>query len=176
MDFHRFPLIFIDFRWFSCSFDQNAWQPVAACCSLWRPVAADWIPYTNLYLILAGWRLPKLDDLKVAGILAAGWLLASWLRMLMNVNGDWWMLNDEWWTEGWMEGRPTRSSLGSSADILNQVYTHICALFVSFADAPSPMLICSCTNLLGYQSLEPLAIKGNLQGRSLHFIGQWKVK
>ena len=60
-----------------------------ACGNLWQPVAADWIPYTNLYSILAGWRPPKLDDLKVAGILAAGWLLASWLRMLMNVNGDW---------------------------------------------------------------------------------------
>ena len=64
-------------------------RPVPPCGSLWRPVAADWIPYNNLYSMLAGWRPPKLDDLKVAGILAAGWLLASWLRMLMNVNGDW---------------------------------------------------------------------------------------
>ena len=61
----------------------------AACAGLCHPVAPDWIPSNNLYSILAGWRPPKLDDLKVAGILAAGWLLASWLRMLMNVNGDW---------------------------------------------------------------------------------------
>ena len=48
--------------------------------SLWRPVAADWIPSNNLYSMLAGWRLLKLDDLT---------LLASWLRMLMNVDGEW---------------------------------------------------------------------------------------
>ena len=86
VEFQRFSLIFVQI---SCSFDQNARQPVPPCGNLWRPVAADWIPYTNLYSIWAGWRPPKLDDLKVDGILAAGWLLASWLRMLMNVNGDW---------------------------------------------------------------------------------------
>ena len=65
------------------------------CAGLCHPVAADWIPYNNLYSILAGWMFPKLDDLKVAGILAAGWLLASWLRILMNVNGDWWTVNGD---------------------------------------------------------------------------------
>ena len=56
---------------------------------LWRPAAAcggGLVPSNNLYSILVGWMPPKLDDLKEAGILAAGWLLASWLRMLMNVN------------------------------------------------------------------------------------------
>ena len=50
-------------------------------------MATDWIPSNNLYWMLAGWRPLKFDDLEVAGILAAGWLLASWLRMLMNVDG-----------------------------------------------------------------------------------------
>ena len=58
----------------------SLWQPVATCGALWSPVAADWIPSNNLYSMLAGWRLLKLDDLT---------LLASWLRMLMNVDGEW---------------------------------------------------------------------------------------
>jgi hypothetical protein len=57
---------------------------VATCGGMWRRIGS---PLTKFYQILAGERLPKLDDLKVAGILAAGWLLASWLRMLMN--GEW---------------------------------------------------------------------------------------
>ena len=57
---------------------------MATCGGMWRRIGS---PLTKFYQILAGERLPKLDDLKVAGILAAGWLLASWLRMLMN--GEW---------------------------------------------------------------------------------------
>ena len=59
--------------------------------SLWQPVAPFGGGLDPLYkpLLDFGWLPPKLDDLKVAGILAAGWLLASWLRMLMHVNGDW---------------------------------------------------------------------------------------
>ena len=56
-------VVLLGFKWFYVDFMDsrgrrfvNLWRPVAACGSLWRPVATDWLPYTNLYSILAGWR------------------------------------------------------------------------------------------------------------------------
>ena len=70
MDLQRFSRISMVFHGFERFWDQGAWRPVPPCSGLWRPVAADWIPYKKHFRRTGGLDLKAwcLDAWMLAGL------------------------------------------------------------------------------------------------------------
>ena len=81
-----------------CRGCQRAWQPVAGCGSLWRPVETDWMPlYKSLEPSMPGGQRLRCPDATLAGL--AGWLAGlagclGWLAAAGGVAAGWLLLAD----------------------------------------------------------------------------------
>ena len=108
MDFYGFPWISFAFHGFERFWDQDVGRPLASCGSLCCPVAACAAGLDPLYINFRFLR-PGSGGL-VPGCLDAGRIGMDWNGLEIGDGGAW---NGR---RG-LEGRPTRSSFRSSADI-----------------------------------------------------------